>query len=53
MIPEVAEGLVAIAPLLVEALTKGVSKETLIQAIKDVMTELSDAEMKREFSEGG
>lgn len=52
MLPEIAQAITEIAPLLYEALTKGVSKETLVKTIEDLMTEISDAEMKREFSEG-
>ncbi len=52
MLPEIAEAITEVAPLLYEALTKGVSKETLVNTIKALMTEVSDAEMKREFPEG-
>ncbi len=50
MIPELAlEVAKEVVPVVIEALTKGVTKETLMQAIKDLMTEASDAEMAREF----
>ncbi len=42
-----------LAPVILEALTKGVSKETLMDAIKGLMDEASDAEMAREFPLGG
>ena len=53
MLPEVAAALMQVAPVVVDALTKGVSKETLIETIKQLMTDISDAEMRREFPEGG
>ena len=50
MLPELAlEAAKEVLPVLVEALTKGVSKETLMDAIKGLLTEASDAEMAREF----
>ncbi len=52
MIPAIAEALADIAPVLYEALTKGVTKETLIDSIKKLMTDASDAEMHREFPQG-
>lgn len=35
-----------------EAITKGVTKETLLTLIRKSMVEASDAEMKREFPNG-
>ncbi len=53
MLPELAlEAAKEVLPALVEALTKGVSKETLMGALKALMTEASDAEMRREFPNG-
>ncbi len=53
MLPELAlEAAKEVLPVLVEALTKGVTKETLMDAIKALMTEASDAEIKREFPNG-
>ena len=53
MIPEaVLAAAEELAPIVLEALTKGVSKETLMDAIKALMTEASDAEMHREFPQG-
>ncbi len=50
MLPELAlEAAKEVLPVLVEALTKGVTAETLMEAIKGLMTDASDAEMRREF----
>ncbi len=50
VIPELAlEAAKEVLPVLVEALTKGVGKETLLEAIKGLIVEASDAEMAREF----
>ncbi len=50
MLPELAlEAAKAVLPVLVEALTKGVSQESLMDALKALMTEASDAEMTREY----
>ncbi len=51
MLELILEGAKEVLPVLVEALTKGVTKESLVDAIKKLMTDASDAEMKREFPE--
>ena len=38
--------------LLIEAINKGLSKQTLIDAIKTAMVEAANAEMKAEFPKG-
>ncbi len=43
------EALAALEPVVEEALNKGVSSEALVGAIKALIVEASDAEMKREF----
>ncbi len=54
MIPELAiEAAKEIVPVLVDALTKGVGKEALMDMIQALIVEASDAEIEREFPLGG
>ncbi len=46
---EALQALMALAPVVEEAITKGIGKETLIDAIKALIVQASDAEMAREF----
>ncbi len=49
MLPELLAAAEEIAPVVLEALTKGVGKETLLEALRAMIVEASDAEMAREF----